>query len=642
MVMMGVTSVRTSEGGIRCGIGVRLVSEGPKEALARWRDAVVEVFDATTADSALARVTFPATEVHDWIGPSIGGGDERTYTLEAAHGIPFHGTVRQSYEVVATGAAAVAEGSFECGPRVLAGALPRLLDSEVVGVPEPGGTLGVRFRTTSDVGLWSVRVHVAGAWSNDEYVAITDEPLDREYEILHHVPTGAVLGSPIYQRVSVTDLAGQTTHIDLDPVTVVDATAPKLSILPHCNVGLGFCPTPTGRTFNIEVTTSDASPHTVTHWVGAPPIVTESHDRPPGWVRDLIMIPATDDLLGRHPFSVTARDALGRESADTLGGELLVYPSQAATVVRSEIAGATTDIRIDTERDALYLAQPGSDHVLVLSLQTLEPIGTIPVTGGPRGVDLTLSGDTLLVALGDQRAVAILDPDGVRAPELYELTALAAGFRAIAVRVAADGSWLVHADRRHTSDGLVDAALVWIEPATGEQVVLESESVGNAWGRLVASGDRTRIAVDVTCLRVWDALARTLGPCSSGRLAELAADHSGSRFADLLWSFDADLGHTRSGHPIGDQVEAVDFTPDGTVQLAAATAGIHVLDAEAWLPLLFLEVDGMPSGRLEVGDGGGIAIAWGIGQVRPVAEATPLARITLEGVLPPAGVAPRR
>lgn len=637
MLMMDVTSVRTQEAGIQCGIGVRLQAQGSAGASARWGEAVVEVFDGRGGDASLPTVTFPATEIRDLIGESIAAGDERTYTLYATHELPFHGTLRQSYHVVATGASGTAEASFECGPTASAGASPELSAVEVLGAPEPGRTLGVRFRATSDVGLWSARLRVSGASTSDTYVAVTDGVRDREFEIFHEIPIGAALGGSVQQRISVTDLAGRTAFVDVPAVTLVDATPPELLIRPHCKLSLDFCPTPTGRTFNIEVTTEDASPHTVEYWVGSPPLLSDSAARPGGWTQELVMIPTSDLILGRHPFAVTARDSMGRESADTLGGELLVYPSRETAVVSTELVGATTDVRIDAERDLLYLARPGEDGVTAVSLQTLDPVGSIPVTGEPWSLDLTTSGDSLLVALGDRASVDVVDPDGARPTESVTLDILEPGFRARAVRVGMDGRWLVHSDRPRVDGVGVEVALVLFDPRTGEQDVLAQEP-GNHRRRLVASGDRARIVAGLGCPRIWDVATESLSPCAEYlELAELATDHTGSVFGDGWWSLDGDLIRLHHDHPIGDGVEAVDFTPDGRMQLLVSPTGVHVLDVERWLPTLFLQTGTLPTGRLEVSVDGTFAIAWGTMEVYPTAETTPLARISLEEALAVSG-----
>ena len=253
--------------------------------------------------------------------------------------------------------------------------------------------------------------------------------------------------------------------------------------------------------------------------------------------------------------------------------------------------------------------------------------------GEPRGVDLSISGDTLLVARADTASLMLFDPDGVRAPKAYPLTALDRGFAPIAVRVAADGVWLVHAER---PDGnMREVVLLAVDPRTSTQTILAQQSPGDAWGRLVASGDRSKVVTGVSCLRVYDSADGTLGPC--GRAAdvrELVADGAGTLFADRWFTLDAELSTLHADHPIGDQVEAVGFTPGGERLLAVNAAGIHVIDMESWLPVRFLAAE-LPTGRVAVTADGSAAIVWGRDEARPSETDTPLARVELTGLLPP-------
>ena len=63
----------------------------------------------------------------------------------------------------------------------------------------------------------------------------------------------------------------------------------------------------------------------------------------------------------------------------------------------------------DAKRDVLYLSQPDSQRVAVLSLGTYTYGTPLAMPSVPAGLDLTPGGDTLLVALRRAAALGVVD-----------------------------------------------------------------------------------------------------------------------------------------------------------------------------------------------------------------------------------------
>jgi hypothetical protein len=68
-----------------------------------------------------------------------------------------------------------------------------------------------------------------------------------------------------------------------------------------------------------------------------------------------------------------------------------------------------SDVVLDTTRGTLYLSQPDSSRILVLSIGTMTFATPIVLPGRPSGMDLSLSGDSLLVGLYSTRELGVVN-----------------------------------------------------------------------------------------------------------------------------------------------------------------------------------------------------------------------------------------
>ncbi|HKW12567.1 MAG TPA: hypothetical protein VJO33_19420 [Gemmatimonadaceae bacterium] len=165
-----------------------------------------------------------------------------------------------------------------------------------------------------------------------------------------------------------------------------------------------------GDTVDLEVSASDGiALEWLGYRIGAPVAFTDSvavvgtsasHDFPLVVARDWVQ---------QSGATVTyfARNSRGDFAVGSAGANVIDGVRRAAT--RVPLHGAVADAAFDTKRNVLYLSQPDSDRILVFSLAT-NTFGTpIVIAGAPAGIDLSLSGDSLLVALRRAAAIGILD-----------------------------------------------------------------------------------------------------------------------------------------------------------------------------------------------------------------------------------------
>jgi len=73
------------------------------------------------------------------------------------------------------------------------------------------------------------------------------------------------------------------------------------------------------------------------------------------------------------------------------------------------LPGLAQDMLLDTLRGVLYVSQPDSNRILRISTATMTYGTAIPMPGQPYGLDLTLSGDSLLVGLAKGQKLGIVN-----------------------------------------------------------------------------------------------------------------------------------------------------------------------------------------------------------------------------------------
>src|SRR6266702_806504 len=105
---------------------------------------------------------------------------------------------------------------------------------------------------------------------------------------------------------------------------------------------------------------------------------------------------------------VNARDAFGyRTRYYPACCQFLVIDAIRRPTVTVPLGGRVSDVVLDTTRGRLYLSQPDSGRILVLSIGTMTFETPIALSGRPSGMDLSLSGDSLLVGLYSTRELGV-------------------------------------------------------------------------------------------------------------------------------------------------------------------------------------------------------------------------------------------
>ncbi len=220
-----------------------------------------------------------------------------------------------------------------------------------------------------------------------------------------------------------------------------------------------------GLTDTLQLWASDNHDLAWLGWAIGPPMNAQdsiSVTGASGSARLTLAIP--DSLIGSG-----ARVTLVASDAD---GNRLAWPIFTASItglnqhpVRSvPVLDTITDLAIDTARGVVYLAQPDSGRVAVLSLASMTYQTPISFAGRPISVDLTPSGDSLFVVLDTATSLVVVQLAG--SPQIVGTIPVHPNFYARGetiihrVRVAADGHAVITMVTSNTSPGRYIAELL--------------------------------------------------------------------------------------------------------------------------------------------------------------------------------------
>lgn len=334
---------------------------------------------------------------------------------------------------VAGGGAASAKARFACGAPPLPGAPAPTVGSLAVnpasGTVQPGDTLTVTYSAASTSGLWSTIVDVSGGF--DAHFVVSEKLLPSSTRSLRvPVPRGSKLGASVSITVYATDGAFQEGHRALaTSLTVADVSAPVLTSaftsanafyqteLPY-RLGGQFA---VGDTLSFEVFAKDNDVIDQLLFDIAPAGVHDSIRAPappsPGFFHWIVKLPVKPEWAGNQLLTLRVRDHAGLLSSDvTSPADSLRFFTPAPHNLTSLLAVPNAesilgDLRYDEKRKLLYVGQPSAKAIAVLvpSTMTFEKSITFPTAAW--GTDLTLTGDSLLVALPFSKSIAVVALD---------------------------------------------------------------------------------------------------------------------------------------------------------------------------------------------------------------------------------------
>jgi hypothetical protein len=543
---------------ISCEVSLRAVATGPKAVT--WDDAKLRFFAGPDRSKPVDSATVSAEEIQgSWGGATITPGQPLGSDWRFEAFFPFAIEFEHHYRQASGGALGSARTSFHCGPDVPPNAQPPQVTVTAPQSPadlELGDELTIEFGASSAVGLWQTMVMLTGPCTVRQFFS-EQMTTTVTHSVRLRIPADCVLGVPIRVSVFALDIAGQeASQSVLTTIRVVDETPPTIEPL---------IISPWGSTLAAEAVAGDwfvGQPLIVMfrandtrglhglYWEVVPesgaPVIDSVIVEPSPFNGNGIGITLRQEWVGTIRLRLFATDVSGHTSdtVETMPGAIRVRPTIERPTVSASFTGEIRDLAIDAARARVYLLQTNEARVAIVTTR-LEPVVTI-ATGEPASdLDMSASGDSLILALPASKALGVID---LRQPELpmtkVPLTGLneSIGQTPRYLRVASNGKVFVSlAGSSLEAYRLVEASL-----STGSTAVRTDAGTGGAIGgaRLERSHDHSAIVFNGGTGRFqrYDAGTDSFGP---GRSLiydyRPSMDEGGTHVAAGLEVYDASL-----------------------------------------------------------------------------------------------------
>jgi hypothetical protein len=586
---------------LRCSTA--LVAQASGKGTAKWLDGIARFFVGPSRTVPVDSSELSAGDISSsWGADSIRSGDTQRASWVFDANIPFEVEFEIRYSSPGITAPQHASARFACGPKASGNVAPPVVNS-VSAEPsatalQPGDSVIVQYDVSSTFGLWATVIDISGPFSRQRIIG---ESMLRHSarRVAIPVPDGAALNQRITVRVTPVDGTGQQATRTLDTqMTVADITPPTIFAAVFGDLP-GNAP---GARLNGQFAVGDsmwlqvaALDNNAVSWmvyeVTGPTTFRDSlPNAPPGasgyWS---VQIPVRQEWTGTPTFSVYIRDAAGLMSArgSSKPDSLRIYPrvTPPMTTTTAQTAGAYA---LDGKRSALYLSEPSKQTVDVLSLATMTSGGSIPMPSATGGMDLSPSGDSLIVMLPAQRSFAVVDlTQDARPVHVVHLTILDSipplnpNFPEAPrlVTIAANGKAIIYLDERlQTEDAVIEYDL-----RSGAQRTRADAhqffSPGDFHQSVGATGDRSQLfAFTGGCSQRYEVSTNAFTPCKHAFYPYVrgsAADQTGQRFiwGNVVYGPQLDSLRFYSAPFV---INAVTLTPDGQRALLGGWTGITI------------------------------------------------------------------
>jgi hypothetical protein len=310
-------------------------------------------------------------------------------------------------------------------------------------------------------------------------------------------------------------------------------------------------------------------------------------------------LPVKSEWVGAPILSLYARDAAGFQSTVVSSVQdsirfypLIAHPTSAPTTVTSTAAAALelSDVAYDAKRNVFYIALgPNTNEIAVLDVATMTFSAPIVLSSPTTGLDLTMSGDSLVAALPATSSLAVvpLAQPGAQ-PTTIRLSVLdSAGYLGpigqtppMLVRIAANGIAVITLPYRTGSgDGVVTVDL-----RTGAQAIRTDARNGGMNGvfNVGSTPDRSRVPIfQFLCPRSYLAATDSFTAC--GANVELVGtrgmtfDAAGQRMSIGNGAFDVDFHSLRYSWGINGTIPISAISADGTLLYFGANQTVSAM-----------------------------------------------------------------
>ena len=563
---------------VECAMRVDAIASGG--GAATWESGALYFYSGK--DRSVAQDTIPLppdTLANYWNATGIEAGQVQQMRLLFRAPFPFGVKVEVRYRPASGGRVRTAAADLVCGPVAGTNAVPPAVTALSVepatGRVEPGQTITVHFTAQSPIGLLRSEVRLSGACTQTVSMAELLAPTATR-SVAIPLPVPCRTDVPLVVTVTATDGAREEASREMSmTLTTIDLTPPSLDLHFSSQLSGGVIVEEPGTHFHgdsvvLLFNAYDIQGLAALVWEVLPAGVKDSLVFPPGstGVSSTLRIPVRS-TWGTGPIQLRfhARDASGLVSPPltTAAGATRVYPTVDRPSRSRNFDGEVRGLAVDGSRGVFYLLQSYPDAVAIVSLSTLAITRTIHLDTRAGDMDLTPSGDSLVVTLPDQNALGVIDLRLATTPlTLIPLTVLDQTVRQTPsnVRTTATGKALV------SLGGLEARAsqLLEVDLATGAQRIrLDAGDQGfTGFGKLERSQDGTAILLQggEGLLQRLDVPTDRFGSrgSSASSAPRASLDATGDRIAIGADIFDAALNPVRSLEPTGGSSI---LSPDG-------------------------------------------------------------------------------
>lgn len=510
-----------------------------------WTKVLRRVYTGTDRSTPVSVDTLLSERFPVFRRSGISTGAPDTADVSGIIGLPGNREFQFFYRLNGSGPEYASEPlTLRCGPELQGSEPPPTVQLTAIpgadSIYDVGDTVVINYRVDAAATLLKSEIRVSGPLS-DTRRFVENFPTAQTYSERFIVPRNLQSGQPLRVEIAATDGLGRTVTLDsVTPVVAVDSTAPRIIASTVSRGQLAV-----GSTLRASVTVRENSSTDWMIWefdgefsyrdsafinngnaeftyelaVLVPPTWAEKGARLRVWARDRagnLSAAASSDPLG-YSFYVTS-------PMTVLFTGSYAYPSNNTTA---------QSVLYDAKRSRLYLGHTAAGKISVMDASSGAQVAYVDIPPLSGGFDLSLSGDSLLITQGTQRAISVLDLNTltVLAPitssVLDSLAAEEPGNPPLptGIRVAANGKLLVLLHRANASGHRV----VELDPAAGTGRV-RTEATGmtgfiwNWWSRSASTLDRTRIVMfDPACPRAYSSTSDSFSACAPAIPGEIVS-----------------------------------------------------------------------------------------------------------------------
>jgi hypothetical protein len=436
---------------LSCGASLRAKSTGAERI--EWLDGVARVFPVNDDVHALDSVVLSAASITAaWGQAGLGPSEELTSQWIVSSLVPF--TLRLTFHYRLAGADASGGGfvtvAIPCAPPAPDSPPPVISTFQLVSpIAEAGKPLIINYAASSGAGLWQTLVHYSGACTGSaRFVDSLRSSVSRQLSVM--LPRDCQLGQPLQVSVSASDAALRETAKPLGASpTVVDVTPPTIFLhqfgVPDYTFGGDWF---VGDAIEFSTVLND---NALLRWL--------AWEVRPGGLRDSVAV--TEPELNRRSILVPAAwpdsfqltfslvDKAGNSTSFTQPGSFAKHLVAAGTTTTVAVLNAqVADFIVDEKRGVVWMLEPFPSRIAEYTLTGLTAMRIVLLPGGAGGLEISASGDSLLIAAGN--GIGIVDLTQAALP--YSLVPVtldtSAGQFMVTVRAATNGRVFVLTENR--------------------------------------------------------------------------------------------------------------------------------------------------------------------------------------------------